>query len=264
MQNDSIPPSYGMTTSNTAECTNSISLDLRNDKPWLGIIEGMVDVMSVANSKRHQLYKSKDPNEVVPWVKELLELRVKAAARMDIIEVEEGKNEFAVTEYWDNFVKKDNDEIDAASFTKEKKTKHVLYPNKKWCTCGKWQTMKFPCRHEITYYIKWLGWELQMVLDTQVHYYFRYKALQSLYKPNICPVVSDTLDFDGTTLPPIEKKGTGRPKKKRYRRRSKHVDISMSTIKCSNCGERGHNKRLCKKSKKAETTAKLKDDANYG
>ena len=159
MQDDSIPPRFGMTTSNAAECTNSISLDLRNNEPWLGVIEGMVDIMSTNNSNRRQLYKTKDPEEVVPWVKELLEKQMKAASSMDVIKVEEGRNEFAVTEYYNRFVQEDDDrETETNPLTVkpliQKKTKNVLYPGTKWCTCGKWQDMKFPCRHAMAYFSK--------------------------------------------------------------------------------------------------------------
>jgi len=196
MQDDNIPPRFGFTTSNAAECTNSISLILRNSEPWLGVIEGMVDIMSSANSKRRQLYKESNPNDVVPWVREVLELRSKAAASMEILQIEESRDEYCVTEVYNKFIELDeyegiskqnkNSSENVVELT-ERKTRNVLHPSKKWCTCGKWQDMKFPCRHAMTYFIKWKGYQLNKILQEEVHYYFRYKALQVLYERNVCP-----------------------------------------------------------------------------
>ena len=105
--------------------------------------------------------------------------------------------------------------------------------------------MKFPCRHGVAYFSKWEQLDVAAILRDHVHYYFRYKALHGLYRPNICPVITDSLEYDGETLPPLEKKPAGRPKKKRYRRRSIHVDRQKSPIRCSICGKRGHNKKTC-------------------
>ena len=41
-----------MTASNAAECASLVSLELRNNKHGLGVVEGMVDIMSATNSKR--------------------------------------------------------------------------------------------------------------------------------------------------------------------------------------------------------------------
>jgi len=60
----------------------------------------------------------------------------------------------------------------------------------------------------------------------------------------------DSLRFDGETLHPLAKTQIGRPKKRRFRQRSKFVDSSKSTITCSICGESGHNKRSCQERKK--------------
>jgi hypothetical protein len=57
----------------------------------------------------------------------------------------------------------------------------------------------------------------------------------------------DTLTPDGVTLPPrlSTKRGTGRPKKKRIRKRSRFSDDPELSIKCSYCREKGHNIRTC-------------------
>ena len=48
---------------------------------------------------------------------------------------------------------------------------------------------------------------------------YKFKTLKKLYEPNIFPVVMDTIRGDEVTLPPNIKGPTGRPKKRRMRRR---------------------------------------------
>ena len=152
-----------------------------------------------------------------------------------------------MTEYYNKFVQNDNNDQDVPDpvLFEDKRTRHIVHPAERQCTCGKWQDMNIPCRHAMAYFGKWNGFELDQVLKDHVHYYFRYKSMQTLYTPNICPVVTDTVEFDGKTRPPQEKNAPGRPKKKRFRRRSRFVDHQKSPIKCSICGNRGHNARTC-------------------
>jgi len=78
------------------------------------------------------------------------------------------------------------------------------------------------------------------------------------------PVVVDTIDFDGKTKPrPTRvKRQAGRPKVKRYRRRSELYDPSESPIVCSICGVRGHNCRTCKTEAKKDPLAAACDNHN--
>ena len=70
--------------------------------------------------------------------------------------------------------------------------------------------------------------------------------MQGLYKHNVCPVSTKTLQFDDETLlPPNTKRKAGRPKKARYRSRSKFPDPKDSLITCSLCRRRGHNRKTC-------------------
>ena len=247
---DHLPARFGITTSNASEQFNSWIEEERNQETWLGVVETVVEKMCKNISTKRQLYKDKPPNEVVPWVKQVLVIKFNAAASMKVYQIKEDTAEFCVTEANNQFLHQD----EAIHFGTEsnitstimKSRQHLVLPKKASCTCGKWQDMKFPCRHGVGYFRLWEDLSLQMIEDKYVHYYSQYKALQKLYKPNICPVSSDTIKFDEVTKPPTAaSRSSGRPKKKRIRNRSKFVDPKNSNISCSKCGAKGHNMRTC-------------------
>jgi len=133
----------------------------------------------------------------------------------------------------------------------DKSATHLLGVEERWCSCGLWQDSGIPCRHFLVCLRKWKDCiEFRSLLSDSncLPPFYKYKALQRLYKPNMVPVVVDTIDYDGKTkTPPTRvKRQAGRPKVKRCRRRSELSDPSESPTVCSNCGERGHNCRTCK------------------
>ena len=65
---------------------------------------------------------------------------------------------------------------------------------------------------------------------------------------NIHPICMETIGADGSTLPPklSTKRQSGRPKTKRFRKRSRWAyEPERSNIVCSDCKQRGHNIRTC-------------------
>jgi hypothetical protein len=82
-----------------------------------------------------------------------------------------------------------------------------------------------------------------------------------LMENNLVPPVIDNLAMDGCTLPPKEtdKKQSGRLWKKRLRTRSNVIEPKESKIKCSICGERGHNMKTCEARKKAAKSGEQPD-----
>ncbi len=100
--------------------------------------------------------------------------------------------------------------------------------------------------HACANFRKWVESNLQYVLQSEVDDYNSYSSVHGLFTKNIVPVVLDSLSFDGKTKPPLVLHRTaGQPKLKRIRRRSELAEESR--VSCSNCGERGHNRRTCTK-----------------
>ena len=92
-----------------------------------------------------------------------------------------------------------------------------MKPQQQHCTCGKWQEHRYPCRHGMAYFRKWEEREFKWILDNKVHFFYKYECLQALYKPNLVPVITESIRYDGVTLPPQPERSTGHPKTKRIR-----------------------------------------------
>jgi hypothetical protein len=106
--------------------------------------------------------------------------------------------------------------------------------------------MGYPCRHGFAYFRNTANQSFEQCLN-HVSQLYTYGSLQKLYHQNFIPIVSDTILHDEKTLPPpIGKRRPGRPKKQRYKSRSElEQTMEMSGNQCSNCKQRGHNKRKC-------------------
>ena len=122
---------------------------------------------------------------------------------------------------------------------------HLVKPNEEWCSCGKWQDYKYPCRHALCYFKMMEENILQTVVDKYTHNFYKYVNVHNLYKKNIRPVIIDHLRYDEKTEPPSVYVPTGRPRKKRMRSKSRFIEKKNSTIHCSICKQPGHNKRGC-------------------
>ena len=161
------------------------------------------------------------------------------ATGIRIWEREEGSGEYTVRE--DRVVTIGN------SISSPHVTQNIVKPKQEWCSCGKWQDHKFPCRHAMSFF-KTIEANLpfQSIIDKYSHDFYKYESLHNLYKRNVSPVIIDHLRYDKIIQPPHIYIPTGRPRKKRMRARSKFIDKSKSTIHCSICNQAGHNKRGCK------------------
>jgi hypothetical protein len=124
---------------------------------------------------------------------------------------------------------------------------HRLNVKLKSCTCGVWQDTMIPCSDALAYYRFIEEHHLEHVLQKEIHKYHKYDFLHNIYSKTIVPVVIDTLVKDNKTLPPNfgNKKQAGRPKKARFRNRTKFANSEESPIICSLCHKRGHNKLTC-------------------
>ena len=119
---------------------------------------------------------------------------------------------------------------------------------------------RYPCTHGVAYYRLYEEQSLRHILEEKVSELYKYRSLQGLYRQTIMPVVLDELQYDGETKPPPVKKSSGRPKVKRYRRRSQYIDPSESIVRCSTCGQKGHNRRTCGRQKRPPNEVKSTEE----
>ncbi|XP_062028563.1 uncharacterized protein LOC133744474 [Rosa rugosa] len=112
-----------------------------------------------------------------------------------------------------------------------------------FCSCGEWQLYGFPCSHALVViqqhgsspysYVN----ELYKVEKYRETYSFPINPLPSISKP--------VRDFGRDVVilqPPLTRRPPGRPRKKRFRKRSEKTRV----IKCGRCGKcDGHNRKSC-------------------
>ena len=93
-----LPPRYGMVTSNTSECINSMIGEYRSEG-WTDLLEGTLHKITGRISEKRQLHKMEQGGDMVAKVKLVLNNRFQSAAAMEVMEVEVSKK-FMVTERW--------------------------------------------------------------------------------------------------------------------------------------------------------------------
>jgi hypothetical protein len=116
------------------------------------------------------------------------------------------------------------------------------------CDCGVWQDHGVPCIDAIAYYRFHEQMTVEQVLERQIDSNYTYENQKSTLSRNIIAVCLNRLLPDDTTLPPAvsQKRNAGRPKTKRFRKRSRYAHgPESSCIACSRCKKRGHNVRTC-------------------
>jgi hypothetical protein len=130
----------------------------------------------------------------------------------------------------------------------ERPMRYTLNINTNICECGQWQDMGYPCIDALAYFHLHKKYALTYVLGEYVDEMYRYETEYEMMKENVHPVCMETVAPDGLTLPPNanEKRTSGRPKKKRFRKRPRTAcDPEESSIVCSRCYKKGHNIRTC-------------------
>lgn len=116
------------------------------------------------------------------------------------------------------------------------------------CDCGQWQAYGVPCVDAMAYFRLYRNMTLQHIIDTYVDKQHTYNHEHKVLKNNFFPVCMQRISYDGITLPPTRsnKRSTGRPRKIRFRKRSRWAyEPEKSNIVCSKCRQRGHNVRTC-------------------
>ena len=78
-----LPPRYGIVTSNTSECVNNMFADAQ-DVGWLEAIERIVDIMSTRISQCRMKHVARETSEVVTSVGQIVKLRWDASAKIQL------------------------------------------------------------------------------------------------------------------------------------------------------------------------------------
>ncbi|XP_058781960.1 uncharacterized protein LOC131656219 [Vicia villosa] len=121
----------------------------------------------------------------------------------------------------------------------------------KTCTCNMWELVGIPCRHSVA--------AIYRKGDDPRNYvseYYHKNTYERCYSEVITPLNGQNKwpkTSDPVILPPMYKRGPGRPKKLRRREpdeANQHKWQRTNTShRCKTCQELGHNARTCKKNK---------------
>jgi hypothetical protein len=170
---------------------------------------------------------------VVGHVKATLRDYWENCAAFRVVEVEINGNEFIVRR--------------GTTSAAESERVYNLDVSERTCMCGEWQDQGYPCIDAIAYFRLHKKMTLNSILTSYVDKLLTYETEYEMLKANIYPVCIETISPDGSTLPPdASKRRSGRPRRKRIRKRPHSAcDPEESPIVCGKCHRRGHNSRTC-------------------
>lgn len=133
---------------------------------------------------------------------------------------------------------------------------HVVNLNARACSCRDWELTGIPCSHACAC----INYSRLDVVDFVDSFFYK-KTWEETYAHGLEPLRGE-IEWPKITenpiMPPHFTKRPGRPKKQRKRsqdevRKSNPSKLTRHGIrmKCTNCGELGHNRRSCQKNKVA-------------
>jgi hypothetical protein len=126
--------------------------------------------------------------------------------------------------------------------------------DEKTCSCSYWNQYGIPCRHAIAVaqeakrmedYSEFVAWAFDP-MSLMSNY------MDALESAKFEPICLEDLAVDKVTLPSINAKPAGRPRKRRIRSRGDTVaggGVVPRQQKCKRCSSDGHNSRTCTKEK---------------
>jgi hypothetical protein len=243
LEDKTLPPRYGVLSSNMSEAANSM-FEKARDGSWLNSINVILTTMVERIASLRQIHERK--SGVVEKVLGILRKRWDYAAQYNVIRLQQ-ENQYTFSVFHKQHQREEG-MMGASGSNPDSCRCTLLDLELNRCNCGEWQEYGVPCVHAVAYFKTHEGMSFEQVV-AKVDRQYTYEMERELLQENILPVCIDRIFPDGTSLPPDEDallnlRSTGRPTKKRLRSRSRWSDEPhKSPITCARCGQKGHNKR---------------------
>ena len=117
--------------------------------------------------------------------------------------------------------------------------------DKKWCDCGEFQALHYPCSHVITACSK-IHHDFVMYVSPCYTLQYVYNVYQEEFQP--VPLQSYWPEYNGIELchnPIMRRDPKGRPQSARIHTEMNQRESSRHSKRCSICRNEGHNKKKC-------------------
>ncbi|XP_021742853.1 uncharacterized protein LOC110708933 [Chenopodium quinoa] len=213
-----------LNTSNFVESFNS-TLGVDRCRPVLTLLEGIRRVCMVRIASRHERAQGWEDNDLCPKIAKLVRDISKATSTCRAFQSSPGEYEIH-----------------------EGRSQFPLSLNQKICSCGAWQLSDIPCRHAVRAML-----HAKVDPHNYVSSWYSARTYKQVYNFVIHPIPDSSQwpPVDAThpqhIYPPKMKRGVGRPSRNRKREEGEDQPGKRSrTVRCSNCGNLGHNKVTCK------------------
>ncbi len=134
-KNNSLPPRYGILTSNSSESCNSMFKDARTCG-WLASLDKMLHITQVKIASLRDAYK--DKTGMITCYKDDYKEKFNKSAVYNVLRISEELNTYKV------YIGTGEDYDHSKS--------HILNMTNETCTCGIWQDTSLMCKHVMAYY----------------------------------------------------------------------------------------------------------------
>jgi hypothetical protein len=231
LDDPSLPPRYGICTSNLSESANQMFEEAR-DKSWFHSMDSVLRTMIKRLSTLREKHKGLEGVEET--VALLLHERWEKVVGYEVYRLSATCDEFTI--------------IRKRLGASDSFTQYTIDVSKRICECGEWQEYGYPCVDAMAYLRLHRRLPYYQVLSAYVDPVYTYEYENKMLSGKIKPVCTAMIKRDGKTLPPRQskKRQAGRPRKKRLRKRSRWAHTpEKSNVVCSRCHQRGHNIRTC-------------------
>ncbi|KAG7363118.1 hypothetical protein IV203_026478 [Nitzschia inconspicua] len=215
IENPSLPPRFGIVTTNMSKSANSM-LEKERNGSWLDCIDQILSIMLERICALRQ--KHRDRSGVVDEMRGILERRWNNCADFQVWELLENGGIFRVCRN--------------SRGSTEPERSYVLNIREQTCECGKWQDHEVPCIDAIAYYKMIEKQTLQYIIDNHrtADYVINHIAKEFEYGLDIASALKELQPADKTSWEPKLKYSTATDADQKEAENRQHTMMYQSQL----------------------------------